>query len=285
MLGEWIPLLQSRRLPAVAGIYVIRHRVSGKEYVGQSKNIRERAASHRAARSWHYFGRALRRHGLEAFDICVLAFGAPCDLGRLEQETIAARGTRSPAGYNLAAGGDGPTGVAWSEERKLAQSVARTGGQHRPEAIEKMRQARLENNPFKGQKHRPETLAKMAAAAVALHTGRKRSAEVRANISAALKGRVPTVMSEEGRTRMIAAASQPNPKKSQPGEKNGMHGVRGGQHPRAKRVGVWVPESTVPVTFPSAADAAAWAGVKVCSISDWCADRYQPKNGLKWSYL
>jgi len=286
MLGEWVPLDAWQQLPDVSGVYVIRHWQSQKAYVGQSKNVRQRIASHRAAVSWHYFGRALRLHGLAAFEVCLLAVGAPEDLGRMEQEAIARLGTLAPAGYNLAAGGLGPTGVTWSYERRQAQSLARTGIRHRPESIEKMREARLQHNPFKGRKHTAETKAKIGAATVRVHTGMKRSAEARANISASLKGRAPTVMSPEGRARLVAAARKPNPKKSQPGEKNAMYGKRGAAHPTAKRLAAWGPEGMLPrVVFDSAADAAAWAGVKVASISDWCAGRYAPKNGLLWAYL
>lgn len=286
MLGEWMGLGDWQRLPQVPGIYAIRHRESLKAYVGQSKNVRQRVASHRCARSWHYFGRALRRHGLDAFDVCLLAAGAPEDLGRLEQEAIAELGTLAPAGYNLAAGGLGPTGVTWSYERRQAQILARTGFEHRPDSIEKMREAARKNNGFRGKTHTAETKAKIGEATVRIHTGMKRSAEARANISASLKGRKAPVLSPEARARQAAAARVPNPKKGNPGEKNGMHGVRGGAHPRAKPVAVWLPEGLLPhKVFDSAAEAATWAGVKVASISDWCAARYSPKNGTVWAYL
>jgi group I intron endonuclease len=287
MLGEWVALDDWQQLPDVSGIYVIRHRQSQKAYVGQSKNVRQRIASHRYARSWHYFGRALRRHGLAAFEVCLLTTGAPEDLGRLEKEAIATLGTLAPAGYNLAAGGLGPTGVTWTYERRQAQSLARTGFQHRPDSIEKMREAAHKNNGFRGKKHTAEAKAKIGAATVRVHTGMKRSPEVRANISASLQGRAAPVLSPETREQIrLKLTGRAAPHASRPGELNPMYGVRGASHPSARRVAVWRPEAFLPqAIFDTATAAAAWAGVKVASVSDWCSGRYRPKNGCLWAYI
>lgn len=286
MLGKWISLDDWQQLPAQPGIYSIRHRATGREYVGQSKDVRSRIASHRYARSWHYFGRAVRKYGCAAFDVCLVALGAPEDLGQLEQDAIAARGTMSPNGFNLSAGGLGPTGVTWSYERRQAQSINRTGIRQTEEAKAKMREAALRYNGFKGKKHTAETKAKIGAATVRIHTGLKRSDETKARISAALVGRAPTVLSPEGRERLAAANRRPKPGSSQPGEKNGMYGVKGNAHPGAKKVAVWWPDGLLPyAVFDTATDAAAWAGVTVASISDWCSGRYQPKKPWCWARL
>lgn len=284
---EWVPLRESRRLPAVPGIYVIRHVETLMEYVGQSKNVRERAASHRSARAWHYFGRALRAHGLDKFEVCLLAEGSVEDLGRLEQEAIAARGSLAPAGYNLSAGGDGPTGVLWSDERRAAQTARLLGKKHTPEAIESMRQARLASNPFKGRKHSAEARAKIGAATVAVHTGMKRSDETKARISASLMGRAAPYISPEVRERVAATRrGKKFPGTGLAGEKNPMYGIRGGRHARAKPVACWCSNGVLPYqVFDSAAEAASWASVKVSSISDWCAGRYRDRSGLLWAYL
>lgn len=282
---EWIPLRQSRQLPEVPGIYAIRHVDTHMEYIGQSKNVRTRIASHRSARAWHYLGRALRSHGLDKFEVCLLLACAAADLGRLEQETILARGSMAPAGYNLSEGGLGPTGVTWSDERKAAQSARVRGVPLTAAAREKMSAAALANNPFKGRKHTAEARAKISAANVRNHTGMKRSDEARANIAASLKGRKPTKLSEEGRARIVAVRlGKKFPGTGLGGDSNPMYGVRGGSHPSAVRVMVWRPEGLTPwQIFNSATEAAAWAGVKVASISDWCSGRYRPKSGLLWA--
>lgn len=292
MLGKWLNLDDWQQLPEAAGVYVIRHRDTGREYVGQSLNVKKRAASHRCAPSWHYFGRALRKYGLSAFDICLLVTGAPTDLGLLEQMAITERGSRAPYGFNLSDGGLGPTGVTWSYERRQAQSLARTGVRMSEEAKEKMRQAALRNNGFKGKKHTAEAKAKMAAAAVALHTGRKRSDETKARISAALQGRAAPMLSAEARARVAEANRKPNPKKAQPGEKNGMYGKtgalrgkRGADHPVSKSVGIWVPDSMTPITVESMSAAAAWAGMSVRQMNDLCLGKRRARSGIVFAYI
>lgn len=293
MLGEWVKLNDWQQLPDVPGIYAIRHCESQKTYVGQSKNVRQRVASHRRAVSWHYFGRALRRHGLGAFDVCLLAVGAPEDLGRLEQEAIERLGTLAPAGYNLAAGGLGPIGVTWSYERRQAQSLARTGFQHRPDSIEKMREAAHKNNGFKGKKHTAEAKVRIGAATVRIHTGLKRSVETCQRISEAKKGKpgwTPNAAQREAAS--AARKGRPVPHLVRPGELNGMYGKpgplkgkRGGEHPTARTVGIWVPGSMTPITVHSVTEAAAWAGTSVKHMCDLCAGKHRPRSGTMYAYL
>lgn len=287
MLTIWVPLNEWQKLPDMPGVYMIRHRESLKAYVGQSKNVRQRIASHRRAVSWHYLGRALRRHGLDAFDVCLLVAGAPENLGLLEQIMILEHGTLAPNGYNLAAGGLGPTGVTWSYERRQAQILARTGFQHRPDSIEKMREARLKNNGFKGMKHTAETKAKIGAATVRIHTGLKRSAETCQRISEANRGRPGRVISEAERQAMSARRKgQARPELVRPGELNGMYGVRGAAHPSAKPVAVWRPEGLLPAAvFDTGTEAAAWAGVSVAAVSNWCTGTRRCRGGFLWAYL
>lgn len=292
-MSDWISLNDWQQLPAQPGIYSIRHRDTGREYVGQSKDVRSRIASHRYARSWHYFGRAVRKYGCAAFDVCLVALGAPEDLGQLEQDAIASRGTLVPHGFNLAAGGLGPTGVTWSYERRQAQSISRTGIRQTEEAKAKMREARLKYNGFKGKKHTAEAKAKMAAAAVALHTGRKRSDETKARISASLVGRAAPVLSAEARERIAAAhRGKPKPGSAQPGEKNGMYGKvgtltgkKGSAHPASRSVGIWVPDSMTPITVTSMTEAAAWAGMSIRQMTDLCLGKRRARSGILFAYL
>ena len=105
--------------------------------------------------------RAIRKYGPEMFEVENLgtapSWEAAC---ALEQRLIAQERTLTPDGYNICAGGLGRRNV-----------------KHRPESIEKMRQAAL------GKKASPETRRKMSEA-------RKRNlaeTDLRARISASLK--------------------------------------------------------------------------------------------------
>ncbi len=198
---------------------------------------------------------------------------------------IAELGTFAPSGYNSSLGGLGPSGAVWTDERKASQSARVKGVPLAAETRAKMSVSALENNAFRGKKHSAEALAKIGAATVRTHTGAVRSAEARANISASLVGRAAPVLSAEARARQAAAQRKPNAAKSNPGERNGMFGVRGGLHPSAKRIGVWLRESSVPHTFDSASEAAAFLGVKSARLSGWLRGYRVPPDGTLVSHL
>lgn len=284
---EWIPLTEPHRLPAVCGLYIIRHRDSGKEYVGKSVNVRSRAHNHRRARAGvTYLYKAIRKHGVAAFDICLFATGTETEMTALEVEVIAARGTFNPAGYNQTRGGDGVSGYRATPEHRAAIVARQTGRPVTEEAKAKMREARLANNPFKGQKHTPETLERMSQALRQLG-GKPRTAAQQAHIAALNESKRGTTHSEE--TRKLLSSCLRGKKKPEgfgvglhTGEKNGMYGIRGSKHPRARLVLVWLPESMTPISFDTVNEAAEWAGCNPASISDWCYGRYKPKNGFVW---
>jgi group I intron endonuclease len=55
-----------------AGIYAIKHVVSGKVYIGQSVNIAKRIKSHRKEAECTYLRNAIKCYGWDAFEVCVL---------------------------------------------------------------------------------------------------------------------------------------------------------------------------------------------------------------------
>lgn len=94
-----------------SGIYVIRHRESGKCYVGRSTNIKNRWDLHKRhteqKKDRSPLHRAMRKYGYDAFDWEVL-IRAPARLHvLLEDRFMKDMGTMVPAGYNVggAAGG------------------------------------------------------------------------------------------------------------------------------------------------------------------------------------
>jgi group I intron endonuclease len=243
----WTNLTDFRTLPKSGGLYVIRHKESGLEYVGKTTNFYQRMCKHRhPEKRSSYISRAIVTDGAEMFEVMILVQSTD-DAWLLQEEIriIAERGTQYPGGYNLTAGGEGHLGF-------------------KPNA---------------------ETRAKLAEATRRLHTGKKRSAETVANISASLKGRKAPVLSPEARERIVTATrGVPNPKKGTKGEQNHMFGVRGGAHPRAKTVLLWEPGSSVPKIFDSAATAAHEAGVTLGLVADWCRGRFKPKSGRVYAY-
>lgn len=266
-IGEWIPLLKTTKFPRASGLYIVRNIDSGKEYVGQSMNLWKRMTGHRSMQTDFYFHRALRKHGLERFEVCIWALAAREDLGRLEIALIESRGSFAPAGYNASRGGLGPIGTVWTPEAKEA---ARIRGKERmtPEMKAKLRAARPAENGWKGKKHTMESLKKIGEASTRNKKGITYGPEVRARMSAAQKGKK---RSDEVKAHMGAAQAA-------------RYEIE--QHVSSKEVAVWLPGCMVPRIFPSTIEAFQWAGIKSrTSIRNWCEGTQVPKNGWVWSFL
>ena len=101
-------------------IYMIKHRKTGKCYIGQTtKTLAARMKQHMKARS--HIGGALRMFGREAFSVCVLHANVPKhNLDQLEKSEIAMRGCVAPSGYNLTPGGAGLERVYSSKVKRRA---------------------------------------------------------------------------------------------------------------------------------------------------------------------
>ena len=95
-------------IEARSGIYAFQHKVEGKVYVGQSKNVQTRRKQHesRASSNSRRFHNALVFHGAESFTFYVLEY---CELSFLDEREafwIERLCSLHPNGYNLKAGGD-----------------------------------------------------------------------------------------------------------------------------------------------------------------------------------
>ncbi len=93
----------------MAIVYLATNRLNGKRYVGfTTLTLERRRQKHLTdARNGRNsaFQAAIRKHGAEAFDWCVLAEGAPEDMLDMEDVMIERHGSMAPGGYNLRRGG------------------------------------------------------------------------------------------------------------------------------------------------------------------------------------
>ena len=136
-------------------IYKIQNKINDKVYIGRTiKDLNERISGHLISDS--YIGRALRKYGLQCFDISVIdAVNNRETLNDKEIEYISFYNCKVPNGYNLTDGGEGilnPSdelrqrmsesriGIIFSEEHKKNLSSSATGRQMSREAIEKRRE-------------------------------------------------------------------------------------------------------------------------------------------------
>jgi group I intron endonuclease len=114
-------------------IYCIRHKASGREYIGKTiRSLAQRWQAHRCdAKSGvpSALYNAMRADGIDAFEMQLLAIASSNEeLSQLERQFIAERNTRTPRGYNIAAGGQtGPIGNVPSAEVRAARSARMKG--------------------------------------------------------------------------------------------------------------------------------------------------------------
>lgn len=146
----------------VTGVYMILHRSSGKIYIGSSLDIETRWKYHRGAYGSQVFHRAIRKHGVDAFDWILLEECNEAVLIEREQYHLDDRQPFGDRGYNIRRIADRNSGVVLSEETKKRMSEARRGVPKTAEQREKMRQAGLKRDvshlfPFHGRPHSEET--------------------------------------------------------------------------------------------------------------------------------
>jgi group I intron endonuclease len=143
----------------IGTIYIARHKINGKCYVGQThREVGRRLNEHfKDPRRHHAFDSATKKYGLSAFDIITID-GIPSELlDQWESFFISALNTLAPHGYNLTTGGNG--GLR-SEETKKKLSVIFTGTTHRGRRVTE-EQKRKQSETLKGRKQTPEQIEKM----------------------------------------------------------------------------------------------------------------------------
>jgi len=181
------------------GIVYLLTAPSGKRYVGQAHDIKERIGHYRRGKckNQRALHAAITKYGWESFSVSVIAHGIQTQsaLDATERAFIALLGTLSPGGYNLKQGGCG--GGKHCAETKAMLAAISTGRKQSPEARAKLSAA------LRGKPRSPEHRAAHAAA--------MRSPEVRAKISAAGRGKKRGAFSAEHRAKLSAASRNPSP--------------------------------------------------------------------------
>jgi group I intron endonuclease len=148
---------------AEATIYCITNIVNGKRYVGQTRQRlsirwqghRDRALgkSGQSYKARSAIGKAMRKYGVDCFVLSVLEICVSADeLNDREAHWIAQLGTLAPYGYNLLTGANTAPRTDETKAKLRAAWVIR-------------KQENRQTQTFKGRKHTAETKAKLSAAA------------------------------------------------------------------------------------------------------------------------
>ena len=108
-------------------VYLRTNLINGKQYVGQSGNIKERNLTWKSYKTPYsrYIDEDKKKFGIDAFSFATLA---ECETQEeaweLEQRYIAELGTKYPAGYNISDGGPGCKGnIPWNKGVPMTKEV------------------------------------------------------------------------------------------------------------------------------------------------------------------
>jgi group I intron endonuclease len=142
----------------ICGIYLIKNIISGKEYVGSTRNLKRREYDHWRAlklRSHHnvYLQRSYAKYGRRSFVFVVVECCTPDLLIERENWWISILGTVSPGGYNLTSADRHEV----SEETRAKLSAARKG----------------KPGFFKGKSHSIETRSRLSAVGMGNQHGKE----------------------------------------------------------------------------------------------------------------
>ena len=206
-------------------IYCITNKINGKNYIGQTINMRARTNAHKRGASNSYIDRSIKKHGKENFSFSIIENFVPeCDLNKKERFYINKFNTLNPNGYNLTPGGEslrgkdnpmyGKRGInspiygikrseamkrkiseankrrgAWTEETRKRASESHKGYKWSQESKNKLSKSISgEKHPLYGKKVSQKTKDKISKSL----KGRKLSKEIIYNISIKNKGKKRT---------------------------------------------------------------------------------------------
>lgn len=193
-------------LPGYGTIYLLTNKVNGKQYIGQTTqplNYRLRQHFHAAKASDAVISRAIRKHGWDNFALRELSrvdlSGGMDLINKLEIDAIRVWGTLVPDGYNLASGGK--NGGTQHPSTKQKVSLALMGHPVSAETRIKLGNAARGKQYCLGRPVPLEVRAKISAKLKGRFRDKVFSPETRARISAGLKGRI---ISAETRAKISA---------------------------------------------------------------------------------
>lgn len=181
-------------------IYVLTNSITGKRYVGQTKDIARRILEHSKGKEPFAIGRAVAKYGWQVFSLEILELCSEDNLNGAETAWIARLGTLAPNGYNLNTGG-GQGRTVTEEVRARISEATRLG--LTPDVIAN-RATKIRGRPKSAEwrkamsekQKNPENVARITALA------RSMSEDQRSKISASKIGKK---MTEESKAKLSSA--------------------------------------------------------------------------------
>lgn len=281
-------------------VYLRTNLVNGKQYVGQTKNFKQREYNWYNT-NWSYAGRlidnARNKYGVENWNTKILKECETLDdANYYETYYIKEFNTKYPNGYNLTNGGEGTPACIITDETRKKLSEAMKG----------------ENNPFYGKHHSEETIKKLkdriitdewkrkisekAKGRKSPMLGKHLSEETRKKISEARKGKHYPKLSDSLKGKPswnkgkhlneeIKEKISKSLKGRYVGEKNPMYGKKRKGNKFTKKVYQYTLDDKFIREWESTSEASRELGLKRCSIRDCCkGGRFQMYKGVKKWY-
>jgi len=198
-------------------IYKAQNKINSKIYIGITiKSLNERIYRH-SRFSGQPFGNALRKYGIQSFDISVIDSALLKEIA-YEKEIywIKFYNSRVPNGYNLTDGGEGCHGSLSEETRKKMSEAkkgkpnGRLGKHHSEETKIKMSKAQKGKKLSEEAKRKIGEANKRRNAKPPSAKGKHWSEETRMKISKALKGHKLTEEQKRKRSETRRGSNNPN---------------------------------------------------------------------------
>ena len=168
-------------------IYILTNKVNGKQYIGQSVDIKARLSQHFNTHSNQLISRAIQKHSAEQFEVKVIEYPHVSKeaLNAIEKWYIHKHHTKVPNGYNVTDGGDtNPMDDPEVRKRQREISSAKTTEMNQlPKNREQSRKRLIERNKS------PEHRAKVSKATSEYNKKRWQDPEYRKRMSERVRGR------------------------------------------------------------------------------------------------
>ena len=118
-------------------IYMIKNRINGKMYIGQTINLQKRWGQHLYRNKRKGINQAIKKYGMKNFDVIVVEENIKLDkVNEREKYWIKHFNTFKGRGYNLNEGGE----VVWCTPTPEARAKMSEAARHRPPISEETRE-------------------------------------------------------------------------------------------------------------------------------------------------
>ena len=257
-------------------VYKITNNISGKSYVGQTKrDVKVRFREHSRCKTT-ILGKAIHSYGIENFSIEIIEKAETRqELDEKEIYYIKLLNTIKPNGYNQCKGGEGVSGMVWTQEmREHAREthVGKNCGKDNP-----MYGKCGELNPFYGKKHSEKTKRMLSEKAKENYSGANNPMYGRKHTEEALKK-----MSENRKGKHCGKEHSLYGKHLSDETKEKLSKAKKGK----EFPGKWKPVICVETNtiYPSVKEAAKAMNIKPSSISTVLSGRRAKTAGYHWTF-